>query len=374
MNRRQQKVWRRGRGRRGATLVLVCILITVLLGFTGVAFDFGRMYLFKAQLQTTADAAALAGVIDLVNNSPTTAQATALSYVPLNLVEKDTATVADSDVVPGTWDFDTHVFTPLVSWTDPAVNAVRVIAHYPAFYTFGHVFGETQTALRTESVAALGSVGSSSCLKPWAVPYTNILATLGHDPSDLSYDLTNEDVNFLRTSQKLIAFKIASQQDSGSIFVEDSAYIPGNYYAVEFPIELSADGVTEPYGSPVSGDNVYRDLIGSSDCLSSSVSVGDWLQTEPGDGNGPTDQGVGDLCGTSGNSGVCDPPRDVFVPIWAEHEDKNGKSAVQVKYIGAFVVTGYDQGQVFGYLKALGDPSGGFSPEPGPLKKGVLVQ
>lgn len=44
---------------RGATAVLVSILLVILLGFVGLAVDIGRLYTEKAQLQSAADAAAL---------------------------------------------------------------------------------------------------------------------------------------------------------------------------------------------------------------------------------------------------------------------------------------------------------------------------
>ena len=55
------------RNRRGATLVLVAMLGVVLFMFVGIAIDFGRMYAFKSQLQTRADAAAMAGIVDVQN-------------------------------------------------------------------------------------------------------------------------------------------------------------------------------------------------------------------------------------------------------------------------------------------------------------------
>jgi hypothetical protein len=51
---------------RGATMVITAALITVLLLFAGLALDFGRAYLLKAQLQTALDAASLAGALQVV--------------------------------------------------------------------------------------------------------------------------------------------------------------------------------------------------------------------------------------------------------------------------------------------------------------------
>ena len=44
-------------------MVLVAILMTVLVGFTGIGIDAARLYVMRAQLQTTADAAAIAATL-----------------------------------------------------------------------------------------------------------------------------------------------------------------------------------------------------------------------------------------------------------------------------------------------------------------------
>ena len=46
---------------KGAVFVLTAILLPMLFGFMGIAYDVGNLYSHKAKLQNTADAAALAG-------------------------------------------------------------------------------------------------------------------------------------------------------------------------------------------------------------------------------------------------------------------------------------------------------------------------
>ena len=46
---------------RGAVFVTTAIMLSVLLGFLGLAFDFGNLYIHKTRLQNVVDAAALAG-------------------------------------------------------------------------------------------------------------------------------------------------------------------------------------------------------------------------------------------------------------------------------------------------------------------------
>ena len=46
---------------RGALVVLTAVLLPVLFGFMGIAYDVGNLYMHKARLQNVTDAAALAG-------------------------------------------------------------------------------------------------------------------------------------------------------------------------------------------------------------------------------------------------------------------------------------------------------------------------
>jgi hypothetical protein len=50
---------------RGAVMVMAAVSLTILLLFAGLALDFGRAHLLRAQLQTAVDAAALAGALQV---------------------------------------------------------------------------------------------------------------------------------------------------------------------------------------------------------------------------------------------------------------------------------------------------------------------
>ena len=50
----------------GATAIFFALTLSVLCGFVALAFDVGHMVMVRAELQRTADAAALAGVTGLV--------------------------------------------------------------------------------------------------------------------------------------------------------------------------------------------------------------------------------------------------------------------------------------------------------------------
>jgi Flp pilus assembly protein TadG len=360
--------------RRGATLVLVALSLTVIMGIAGFAVDFSRMYAFSTQLKVLTDAASLSGITDLKSKIATEAEADerALALRAVNRVEGQVLSDADmsaADIQPGVWDFTARTFTP-GAWA--TANAVQATARYTAGWTLARIFGVNTRVLTRSSVAALGSPQRSTCFKPWAVPYTRLLERLGQNPSDTAYRLTAEDVAALRDNQVPISFKIASVSKGETV-------ISGSFYAVRYPPIQYVDGTA---GEPSKGANDYRDAIADVGCTSTgSAGVGDWLDIEQGNMQGPTDQGVSTFCGASNKETVFACPKDVIVPIWNGRTTSSGNTWVQILYVGAFRMTTYDtkEGLVTGHLTALAAPvsgngGGSFTPFPGPVMSAALVQ
>jgi Flp pilus assembly protein TadG len=71
---------------RGASALIVAVMLVVLLGFGAIVVDAGAIYSHRRQIQSAADAAVLAGVQDLPGN-PTAAIATAGEFSELNSSE-----------------------------------------------------------------------------------------------------------------------------------------------------------------------------------------------------------------------------------------------------------------------------------------------
>jgi uncharacterized membrane protein len=63
----------------GQSMVLAALSIVVLLGFAALVIDVGQLYMTRQELQTAADAAALAGAQDLLT-APSSALSTAEHY------------------------------------------------------------------------------------------------------------------------------------------------------------------------------------------------------------------------------------------------------------------------------------------------------
>jgi len=95
---------------QGGGTVMGLLWFIVLVGITGLAVDVTDGLRSRTMLQATADAAALAAVIDLPDE--TAAIATAVAYADSNMAEDDYGTVLiEADVDVGSWDHATHIFT-----------------------------------------------------------------------------------------------------------------------------------------------------------------------------------------------------------------------------------------------------------------------
>src|SRR5260221_7323476 len=61
------------RSERGAALIMVAIALLALTAFSAIVLDYGVMWASRGQVQTSADAAAVAGAVSLTYDNTTTA-------------------------------------------------------------------------------------------------------------------------------------------------------------------------------------------------------------------------------------------------------------------------------------------------------------
>ena len=143
---------------RGATLVLVALSLTVLLGMGALAIDAGMLYTARTELQRTADAAALAGAsafIDSPNSmAADPARQRAMEYATANPVRGELLVPAQIDV---------QVLL--------AEEKVRVAVRSTAKTLFATIFNVDLVGVATIA-AAHAAVGGTQgvCVKPLAVP------------------------------------------------------------------------------------------------------------------------------------------------------------------------------------------------------------
>jgi Flp pilus assembly protein TadG len=173
---------------RGALAVVVAILGVVVIGFAAVSIDVAALWSDRQQLQTGADAAALAIAQQCADGDCGTPATTAQSFAAANKNDENaTGTVTDLDLAAGTVTVETatvreHWFAPVlgVSATDVTAQATAVwgqpnggTAMLPIIFsqcewwaqTAGSVLGQGPPA--TELVIQLPKKsGDYSCTKP----------------------------------------------------------------------------------------------------------------------------------------------------------------------------------------------------------------
>ena len=153
----------RSHRRRGVTVVATMIAMPLTLGFVGLAVDVGMSRSLQADLQRTADAAALAAAQDLGGINPTAsmavARATVLAYLQKNPVYDTTPLYVDPlvDIVFGQGGLR-HDGSGKVDFLPNAMpaGAVQVTVHATLDYTFARVLGLGSRDLSATATAASG--------------------------------------------------------------------------------------------------------------------------------------------------------------------------------------------------------------------------
>jgi Flp pilus assembly protein TadG len=332
------------RNRRGVTLLLVAMLAVTLLTCLAVVVDMSRMYNQKNDLQTAADAAALAGVIQQTYDTTFTVDS-ARSFGQKNQVLYKNITVNAADVICGKWNAVTRTYLGDSGHCGGQENAVTVTVRDSARYLFPGLLG---TSKQVTAVARAYSayVGAQKCVKPWAIPYVTLTKTLQPTNPDTLRNLDAVDIDLLRTmtqAQRTFKLKIGSPPNQG------------NFGSLD---------INDPNpNAPNGGANLYKWNI--TNCNSRVIAPGDTLQTESGGATGPTGTGIMDYCDSHGDftganwqsGGDCLDSRGNLgittkAALWSQAADKGGgKYDVIVRQIVAFVLQNLSStAEVTGYF------------------------
>ena len=139
---------------RGGGTILGLFWFMVLVAFCGLAVDVTNGFRNRTILQATADAAALAGAIDLPNQNA--AVATAVNYSSGNMAGKMYGDVLKpEDVVIGTWNKTTRKFTPGGALPDSVYVRLRQTASNSNAVpvNFLRIIGLTQWEVNAQAIA-----------------------------------------------------------------------------------------------------------------------------------------------------------------------------------------------------------------------------
>jgi Flp pilus assembly protein TadG len=127
---------------KGATIVLFALLLTVLIAFLGLALDGGYLLLQKNRLQNTADAAALACVI----NASTCGAGGSNIYPDVNI-----------------YGFDVETTNPVVCPKTTQLGCVQAVASTTWNTFFLTILGQSTLSLSAKGVAGKNS-GGATCV------------------------------------------------------------------------------------------------------------------------------------------------------------------------------------------------------------------
>lgn len=149
---------------RGATAPLFGLMLPVLLGAAAVAVDYALAVETQSELQTGADSAAIAAAREISDQSA--ARAAALQFGGANLSNaRHGVAIAEGDVVFGSWNTNSRVFTAGGS----PVNAVTVTARRadengnPLATAFAAMLGDPTLAVRANAIAVT-SASAPACM------------------------------------------------------------------------------------------------------------------------------------------------------------------------------------------------------------------
>ena len=188
---------------RGAIAIWAAIGMPMIMGVGALAFDMNNMYVTKAELRYTADAAAIAAAKALPD--PAAALAAAQSYASLNMPSSEHGTVVDTgDVETGNWDQASRVFTPAGN----PVNAVRVSARRdqqngnPISTSIAAALGVTSVNISTSTIAAFQPPGNGCIV---ALNMTANAAFHLHGTAEVRTSDCDIQVNSSHSTQAILA-------------------------------------------------------------------------------------------------------------------------------------------------------------------------
>jgi hypothetical protein len=360
-------------------LIQVAVVMLAVISMTAWVFDYGVLWISRTQIQTAADAAALAGAAAIAYDSPgdvAAAKTAAVAMAPHNPVWSVAPEVLPTDVLVDTCG-TLAPESPNGSATCVQVDAYRGAEDATTGAPRGQdiptylsgVFGLTSQGVRARAIAEVMPSDTANCLRPWSIPDRWTENQTGPWSTDDTFDKyagKGKKGGLLPKPDVYVAPGGANGAGTGFTIADvglqmvlkegtpQSAIAPGWYNPIDLPRK----------SGPTKGGAKYQENIET--CNSLPVSVDDWLQTEPGNMIGPTKHGVEALIaqdpGASWNpttkkvEGSCCALSPRVVPIALYNPDvyadgqQNGRTEIQVSNIVGFFVDSLNGNDVIGYL------------------------
>jgi hypothetical protein len=399
------------KARRGAVIVILGIMAMALMSISAISIDFSRLWTLRNELQTSADAAAHAGAIQLVPpNNAGVWDSAARAQATKNLAMQGTVTV--DSVIPGDWDDISRSFTPNAPHTD----AISVTVSRQSTGLIMSMLGVVQPRLKARAIGWADAPvnNAAGCIKPIAIPFTQLMWRLNIErnfPNPDSMYRAFDPVNDMAALQSMLPSERTFSLKIGSGQVYDTlGHMSGNYQAVKLPKywDVADSAVASP--GPDNGANAFNNHMSGGTCH--TLAVGDSLETQTGNMVGPT------ICGAIGNAycnsasgpGICytlpgatdntkpddngfgeckdaaGVPPDIKAAFYMCSSGCNGNSRVVVSLLGSFSLThiypanskqgqtpAFDAAEIVGIFKPITDP-GSVGPGSTTLVKPIIVR
>jgi hypothetical protein len=279
------------------------IFIVAIMLVAAVAIDASRIFVAKNELQTAADAAALAGARQLLDDS-STALDTARAYAYRNRVGADSIQSVEMEL--GIWLPAEQPALRFVPSGEPW-NAVRVTTRHPLRLSLARAVGDSIVGVSATAIAwSSGPVMEPQCLKPIAVPYSRLLQMLGLDPfSDT--ELTDDDILRLRDmpdSLRRWHFHYADRDnedgDAPDEWGEDH-FRRDQYFPIDIDSTWDRDNPDMGLRPQIAADTYQSYLEGPPDGrCTMRVRAGDEVRSEPGQKINAVRNGLDAICRSLG--------------------------------------------------------------------------
>lgn len=338
------------RNRRGAIVVMTGIFIVALMLLTAISVDASRIFAARNELQTAADAAALAGALQLLDDASTAADS-ARAYARRNRVEQ--RLIDSVEIRYGVWKPSERVF---IVDGNPA-DAVRVTIHHALPMSLARVFGDSTVTLSSSAVAwSSAPVAESACAKPLAMPYSELLRTLGY-PEGFDFDLTDEDIQRLREMPQVDRYTHFHYGDANLGDGPTSHYTRAQYFPIDIDSTWNRSDPTTSSRPAVDAQSFQSYVVGPpTGRCSRTVSPNDSVRSEPGNKRDALRDGLSTICASLGGTLTGSPvmtcrPADggssIGLPLkvifWggdmAGWEGTGARAMLRARMTGSFILT-----------------------------------
>ena len=204
------------KARRGAVIVMLGIMIVTLVGISAISIDFSRLWSLRNELQTSADAAAHAGAVQLSppNNAWLT-DSVARAFASANLAMAGSVTVDSVEL--GDWDDIGKTFTPAAPHTD----AVRVVVSRQSSGLIMSILGVLPPRLKARAITG------KAYLEMWVrVPGRGEFFSRGLEhPVTGTSDWVSLEIPFFLSERglkpDLVKLNVAFEGGGGTVWIKD---------------------------------------------------------------------------------------------------------------------------------------------------------